>query len=244
VLRRCLGPQYCDRSFGRHIAWKVASGGTCDCLEGSSGPGERWIYLASRRLQLREVLAGMVRRAGQRARRHHQEALGVGDLLVACELVRGHLAHHGVMLAGRLQILPDGQKVDVGRAQIVHHLQHLVALFAQAHHDAGLGEDRRIDLLDPLQQLIEGFSHFVTSMTATIASGWSGCRVGLVPTGKRRLRTAHTQAGRRDTSETCQRAAFASRANQHPIFDHLVAADFIILVQGSDARHRELSAAD
>src|SRR6202140_64835 len=41
--------------------------------------------------------------------------------------------------------------------------------------------------------LIEGFSHFVTSMTAPIASGWSGCRVGLTPTGKRRLVTAHTQ---------------------------------------------------
>jgi hypothetical protein len=26
--------------------------------------------------------------------------------------------------------------------------------------------------------LIEGFSHFVTSMTAPIASGWSGCRMG------------------------------------------------------------------
>jgi hypothetical protein len=24
---RCLGPQYCDHSFGRHIAWKVARGG-------------------------------------------------------------------------------------------------------------------------------------------------------------------------------------------------------------------------
>jgi len=29
-------------------------------------------------------------------------------------------------------------------------------------------------------------------MTAPIASGWSGCRVGLAPTGKRRLFTAHT----------------------------------------------------
>src|SRR6266542_3246658 len=36
-------------------------------------------------------------------------------------------------------------------------------------------------------RLPEGFSHFVTSMTAPVASGWSGCRVGLVPTGKRRL---------------------------------------------------------
>jgi hypothetical protein len=39
-----------------------------------------------------------------------------------------------------------------------------------------------------------GFSHFVTFMTAPIASGWSEiCRVGLSPTGKRRLSTAHTQ---------------------------------------------------
>jgi hypothetical protein len=40
--------------------------------------------------------------------------------------------------------------------------------------------------------LIEGFSHFVTSMTAPIASGWSVRRVGIPPTGKRRLVTAHT----------------------------------------------------
>src|SRR5712672_1300838 len=43
--------------------------------------------------------------------------------------------------------------------------------------------------------LIEGFSHFVTSMTAPIAFGWSGCRVGLAPTGKRRLCTAHARSG-------------------------------------------------
>ena len=50
--------------------------------------------------------------------------------------------------------------------------------------------------LPPIRDtLIEGFSHFVTSMTAPIASGWSGCRVVLAPTGKRRLVTAHTQSG-------------------------------------------------
>jgi hypothetical protein len=48
--------------------------------------------------------------------------------------------------------------------------------------------------LSPIRDtLIEGFSHFVTSMTAPIASGWSGCRVGLAPTGKRRLFTAHAR---------------------------------------------------
>jgi Protein of unknown function (DUF3311) len=40
----------------------------------------------------------------------------------------------------------------------------------------------------------EGFSHFVTSMTAPVASGWSVRRVGLSPTGKRRLLTAHASS--------------------------------------------------
>ena len=42
----------------------------------------------------------------------------------------------------------------------------------------------------------EVFSHFVTSMTATIATGWTeNCRVELSPTGKRCLCTAHTLFG-------------------------------------------------
>ncbi len=32
--------------------------------------------------------------------------------------------------------------------------------------------------------LSEGFSYFVTSTAAPVASGWSGCRVGIAPTGK------------------------------------------------------------
>src|SRR5262249_4676951 len=43
----------------------------------------------------------------------------------------------------------------------------------------------------------EGFSYFVTSIAAPVASGWSGRRVGLTPTGKRRLLTAHTRNGLR-----------------------------------------------
>src|SRR5437588_4206937 len=39
-------------------------------------------------------------------------------------------------------------------------------------------------------RLSEGFSHFVSSIAAPVASGWSRCRVGLAPTGKRRLCTA------------------------------------------------------
>ena len=48
--------------------------------------------------------------------------------------------------------------------------------------------------------LIEGFSHFVTSMTAPIASGWSVCRMGLAPTGKRRLYTAHRNSRHHPTA--------------------------------------------
>ena len=54
----------------------------------------------------------------------------------------------------------------------------------------------RSPIRDPLS---EGFSHFVTSMTAPVASGWSGCRVGLAPTEKRRLITAHTRRRRSPT---------------------------------------------
>src|SRR5260221_14745598 len=43
----------------------------------------------------------------------------------------------------------------------------------------------------------EGFSQFVTSVAAPVASGWSVCRVGLAPTGKRRLVTAHTRSSHR-----------------------------------------------
>src|ERR1700724_1828205 len=47
--------------------------------------------------------------------------------------------------------------------------------------------------LSPIRDtLSEGFSHFVTSIAAP--AGWSGCQVGLAPTGKRRLITAHTQS--------------------------------------------------
>src|SRR6202158_5154408 len=46
-------------------------------------------------------------------------------------------------------------------------------------------------------KLIESFGHLDTSLTAPIASGWSGCRVGLLPTGKRRLCTAHAKNGSR-----------------------------------------------
>ena len=57
-----------------------------------------------------------------------------------------------MMLAGRLQILADGQEIDLGGTQVVHELQHLVALFAEPDHDPRLGEHRRVKLLHALEQ--------------------------------------------------------------------------------------------
>jgi len=41
----------------------------------------------------------------------------------------------------------------------------------------------------------KGFDYFVTSIAAPVASGWSTRRVGLSPTGRRRLFTAHLLSG-------------------------------------------------
>src|SRR4051812_21052680 len=51
--------------------------------------------------------------------------------------------------------------------------------------------------------LIEGFRHFVSSMSAPIASGWSGRRVGLAPIGKHRLLMARTQGGHFTSARVC-----------------------------------------
>src|SRR5688572_22226677 len=61
--------------------------------------------------QPREVVARMIGRARQRTGRDHQEALGISDRLVGPELVRRDEALHFGVLAGRLQVLPDGEKV-------------------------------------------------------------------------------------------------------------------------------------
>ena len=54
-----------------------------------------------------------------------------------------------------------------------------------------------------VSRFTRGFNHFVTSTVAPVASGWSGCRVGLSPTGKRRLSTAHARYGHFQTAILC-----------------------------------------
>ena len=57
-----------------------------------------------------------------------------------------------MVLAAGLQILANGEEIDIGGAEVVHHLQNLVALLAQPEHEARFGEQSRIDLLHLLQE--------------------------------------------------------------------------------------------
>ena len=88
-------------------------------------------------------------------------------------------------------------------------------------------------------RLPEGFRHFVTSMPAPVASGWSGCRVGLAPTEKRRLFTAHTHQ-RRSEGVVAHRQADARPAGTGRDFISGVGTQrtrfmFSLLVQTTDA---------
>ena len=56
------------------------------------------------------------------------------------------------MLDGRLEILAEGQEIDPGDAQIIHHLHHLGAAFAEAEHQAGFGENLWIMGFYPVEQ--------------------------------------------------------------------------------------------
>ena len=49
--------------------------------------------------------------------------------------------------------MADGQNIAAGPAQISHHRSDLILLLAEADHDTGFGDDRRLELLDPQQQL-------------------------------------------------------------------------------------------
>jgi hypothetical protein len=104
--------------------------------------------------------------------------------------------------------------------------------------------------------LTEGFSHFVTSMTAPVASGWSGCRVGLTPTGKRRLSTAHTRSSPRAAADCASQHESKCRLVRAASSDILVstvvtlverysnAASFISHDDHDDAHHALLLVVD
>ncbi|MPL92900.1 hypothetical protein SDC9_39024 [bioreactor metagenome] len=143
-------PAHAESRFG-HPAVPVALPRLCPGRPPAAGSGAAEL-LETGRAQPGEVVAGVIARTGQRRCRDHQEALAIGGALVLLELVGRHEPVDGVVLGRRLQILADGQEVDVGGTHVVHHLLHFHRALAQPDHDPRLGEHARIQLLHPLQQ--------------------------------------------------------------------------------------------
>ena len=57
-----------------------------------------------------------------------------------------------MMARRRLQVLADREKIDAGRAHVVHHLMDLALFLAEPDHQARLGEHRGVLLLDAVEQ--------------------------------------------------------------------------------------------
>src|SRR5262249_14762866 len=104
------------------------------------------------RAEAGKVLASMVRGSRQRRSGGHQETFGEGNRRIGLELVGFDETHDRVMPPRRLQILANREEIDIGAAQIIHELQHFVALLAEAYHDSRLREHQRVELLDALQE--------------------------------------------------------------------------------------------
>ena len=83
----------------------------------------------ARRAQRGEVGVGVIGAAGQRRGGDQQEALAArAQARVVGEFLRRDEAVDRGVLHRRLQVLADGQEIDVGDAQVVHHLHDLDAL--------------------------------------------------------------------------------------------------------------------
>ena len=58
-----------------------------------------------------------------------------------------------MVVAGRREVLTDGQHLDAVRAQVAHDLNDLLVGFADADHQAGLGRHLRVALLECLEEV-------------------------------------------------------------------------------------------
>ena len=95
------------------------------------------------------VVGASHERPGSHVAETHGEA-GVAEFI---EIGRRVEPDERVMILRWPQVLPDGQEVAIGAPQVAHGFQNLIAGLAQPDHHARLDRHRRVDLLDPAQQL-------------------------------------------------------------------------------------------
>jgi hypothetical protein len=122
--------------------------------------------------------------------------------------VLGNEPRHASGLRPRI---PDNQPLESYHPETTHLTATCSCEACSAFTRVAARTLARSPICDLLHRRLQ---HFVTSMTAPVASGWSGRRVGLAPTGKRRLVTAHTLSGRcrprPRTSRLCTKLPFAA----------------------------------
>ncbi len=92
-----------------------------------------------RRFPSRERVLGVIRAPHERPCRHVPEPQFATDPSILGENRRRYVLDHREVAAGRLQVLPDGQEVASGGAQIRHRVVHLCRRLAEPHHDARFG---------------------------------------------------------------------------------------------------------
>ena len=81
------------------------------------------------------------------------EAHGFGEKLVFSKLVGMNVTHHGQVLAGGLEVLPERQDIGALPGELLHGGQHFVFLFAKAKHHPGFCGCFRVPFLGTPQQL-------------------------------------------------------------------------------------------
>ena len=82
-----------------------------------------------------------------------REAHLLADDAQPLELVRVHVTRDWQVVARGLQVLAEGEHVDLVRTQVAHDLLDLVDLLAQAEHQAGLGRHFGMQGLEAFEQV-------------------------------------------------------------------------------------------
>jgi len=81
------------------------------------------------------VALGVIGGADQGTRLDVGEAQGASRLAQLGELLGGVVPGHGQVLGRGSQVLPEGEDIDVGGAEVAHRLEQLLPLLAQPQDD-------------------------------------------------------------------------------------------------------------
>lgn len=103
--------------------------------------------LASRALRFRHI-ASVVRAANEWTRGHLFKTHALGESAEFFELVGGNVTHYRQVFGSGLQVLAERQEVAFVLSEIREALQQFVAGFTEPEHQAALGSNGGVGVLD------------------------------------------------------------------------------------------------